>query len=141
MEKEIAKKEYELAFLMKDRNTEGAVETLVKQHGGDVAFKSPVAETHLAYPIKKMQQAFFGYMYFMAMPSQVEKIMHDANLSQTILRALVVTPPIGKGPATLRNTRSERTGKKVAEAPAAPAAVGGVLTNEALEEKLSEILK
>lgn len=141
MEKEIDKKEYELAFLMKDRNTESAVETLIKQHGGDVVFKSPVSETHLAYPIKKLNQGYFGYMYFMALPSQVEKIMHDANLSQAILRVLVVTPPIGKGPASLRNNRSERTGKKAAEPVAAPAVVGGILTNEALEEKLSEILK
>lgn len=141
MEKEIAKKEYELAFLMKDRNTEGVVEALVKQHGGDVVFKGPVAETHLAYPIRKMNQAYFGFMYFMAMPSQVEKMMHDANLNQAILRTLVLTPPIGKGSASLRANKSERTGKKAPEVVSAPATVGGILTNEALEEKLSEILK
>lgn len=140
MEKEIAKKEYELAFLMKDRNTEGVVDTLVKQYGGDVVFKGPVAETHLAYPIKKVQQAYFGYMHFAAMPDQVEKILKDANLNPAILRVLIITPPVGKGAVSLRNNQSERTGKKVAEV-AAPATVGGILTNEALEEKLSEILK
>ena len=140
MEKEIDKKEYEIAFLLKNRDTEGVVETLVKQHGGSVVFKGPVTETHLAYPIKKLQQAQFGYMYFSAMPEQVEKIMHDANLNQAILRVLIITPPIGKGRASLRNNRKERTGKK-AEEIAAPAVTGGILTNEALEEKLSEILK
>jgi ribosomal protein S6 len=140
MEKEIDKKEYELAFLLKNRDTESAVETLVKQHGGNIIFKSPVSETRLAYPIKKLQQAYFGYVYFMAMPNEVEKIMHDANLNQALLRVLVITPPVGKGPASLRNARVERTGKK-AEEVVAPAAVGGILTNEALEEKLSEILK
>lgn len=140
MEKEIDKKEYEIAFLLKNRDTEGVVENLIKQHGGSVVFKGPVAETHLAYPIKKLQQAQFGYMYFAAMPEQVEKIMHDANLSQEILRVLIITPPIGKGPASLRNNRKERTGKK-AEEVASPVVTGGILTNEALEEKLSEILK
>lgn len=140
MEKEIDKKEYELAFMMKDRNTESAVETLVKQHEGSVTFKSPLSETHLAYPIKKLHQAYFGYMHFVAMPGQVEKIVHDANLSQAILRVLVTTPPVGKGPASAKSARSEKNSKKVSEAPA-PAVVGGILTNEALEEKLEEILK
>lgn len=141
MEKEIDKKEYELAFLLKDRNTESVAENLVKQHGGEVTFKGPVTETALAYPIKKQKQAHFGYLHFTALPSEVEKMMHDANLNQAILRVLIITPPVGKGPVSLRASKSERNGKKSAEGASAPAVVGGMLTNEALEEKLEEILK
>ncbi len=140
MEQKTDKKEYEIAFLLKNHGTETVVENLLKQHGAEVILRGAVTETRLGYPIKKLNQAYFGYMHFSALPEQVEKIMHDANLNQAILRVLVTTPPVGKGSASLRDGRSERGAKKTAELPAAPA-VAGMLTNEALEEKLEEILK
>ncbi len=137
------KKEYEIAFFVKNKGGESAIETLLKQHESDVVFRGPVVETHLAYPIRKIHQGQFGYMHFAAMPDQIEKIVHEANLNQEILRVLVTTPPVGKGTASNRKNRKERTGraaKKPADA-VSPAIIGGILTNEALEEKLEEILK
>lgn len=138
MTKETNKKEYEIAFLVKNQNGGSAMENLLTSHGAEVSFKGPLAETRLAFPIKKFNQAHFGYFHFIADASAVEKIVHDSSLNQEILRTLVITPPIGKLPSG-RPPRSEKSSKK-SEA-AAPVAVGGMLTNEALEEKLEEILK
>ncbi len=133
------KKEYEISFVVKQKDGEAAMDALLKQHGAEVSFHSPVTETRLAYPIKKFHQAYFGYMHFIAAADAVEKLVHDANLNPAILRVLVVTPPVGKGAqAAVRKERTERPAKKTE--PAAPV-VGGMLTNEALEEKLEEILK
>ncbi len=138
MTQQANKKEYEIAFLLKSQDGVSVMENLLRQHGAEVSLKGPVTETRLAFPIKKFSQANFGYMHFIADASEVEKIVHDANLNQAILRVLVVTPPVGKMPSG-RPARSEKSSKK--SETAAPAAVGGMLTNEALEEKLEEILK
>ncbi|MBU6142302.1 30S ribosomal protein S6 [Patescibacteria group bacterium] len=132
------KKEYEISFVVKQKDGEGVVDGLLKQHGAEVVFRGPVTETRLSYPIKKFHQAYFGYMHFIAAADVVEKLVHDANLNPAILRVLVVTPPVGKGTQAPRKERTERPAKKMTET-AAP--VGGILTNEALEEKLEEILK
>ncbi len=134
------KKEYEISFVVKQKDGESAVDMLLKQYGAEVVFRSPVTETRLAYPIKKFHQAYFGYMHFIGAADAVEKIVHDANLNPAILRILVVTPPVGKGAQSARKERTDRPAKKSVET-AAPAVVGGMLTNEALEEKLEEILK
>lgn len=132
------KKEYEIAFLVKNQDGGSVMENLLRQHGAEVSFKGPLVETRLAFPIKKFSQASFGYMHFIGDASSVEKIVHDAGLNSAILRVLVVTPPVGKMPSG-RPARTEKSAKK--SETAAPAAVGGMLTNEALEEKLEEILK
>ena len=114
------------------------MENLLRQHGGEVTMKGPVAETRLAFHIKKFNQANFGYFHFTADAGAVEKIVHDSNLNSEILRTLVVTPPVGKLPSG-RPPRSEKFAKKPEVS--APVTVGGMLTNEALSEKLEEILK
>lgn len=138
MTKEVNKKEYEIAFLVKNQNGGSVMENLLRQHGAEVSLKGPLAETRLAFPIKKFSQAHFGYFHFIADAGSVEKIVHDSNLNTEILRTLIVTPPIGKLPSG-RPARSEKSAKK--SETAAPAATGGMLTNEALEERLEEILK
>ncbi len=136
--KETNKKEYEISFLAKNQDGGSVMENLLRQHGAEVSLKGPFAETRLAYPIKKFSQAHFGYLHFIASADAIEKIIHDANLNAAILRVLVVTPPIGKMPSG-RPARSERVSSKPEAV--TPAPVGGILTNEALSERLEEILK
>ncbi|MDE2001574.1 MAG: 30S ribosomal protein S6 [Patescibacteria group bacterium] len=134
-------KEYEISFVVKTQDGASAVEGLLGQHRMNVLFKSPVTETRLAYPIKKHATAFFGYMHAAGLPEEVSGLVHDANLNPEILRILVVTPPVGKE-MPVRSLRGEKSAKKaVPESAAAPVQPAGALTNEALSEKLEEILK
>lgn len=137
------KREYELSFLLKERGTEAAIETLVVQYGGEAYFKGPIMETRLAYPIKKQTQAYFGYLHFKGLPDAVEKLLQSLRLNQAVLRVLLVTPPIMKSEKSARDESAPRTAKITAAEAAAPVSSPktGMLTNEALEEKLEEILK
>lgn len=132
------KKEYEIAYLAKSQNGQAVMENVLNQHGCNVTLRGPLAETHLAYPIKKLNQAYFGYFHFLAMPDQIEKMNFDAKINPEILRVLTVVLS-GKKEQPVRSERPEKSAKKT-ESPV-PATVGGIMTNEALEEKLEEILK
>ena len=131
-------KSYEIAFLVKNPEEEKAVLDLLGQYKGRVLQKSALKETYLSYPIKKHTTAYLGYIQFELAPLEVEKLSQSLKLNPAILRYLAVTLPAIK-------KVSERTEKKPAEdaKSAKPAAVsaGPILTNEALEEKLEEILK
>ncbi len=134
------KREYELSFLLKSKDAEASLETLLKQYEAEISFKGPVIETRLAYPIKKQSQAYFGYMHFQVLPENAEKIMHSLKLNAAVLRALLVTPPIKRAEKAPRSSEDRQLKAKPAEvAPVVPK--NGALTNEALEEKLEEILK
>jgi len=97
--------------------------------------------------IKKQNLAHFSFIQFSAYPEIVEKISASLKLSPAVLRMLIITPPIMRSDKVARGSGEARSfrgsGKSAVSAEPAPPAVhkGGVLTNEALEEKLEEILK
>ena len=133
------KKQYEIAFMVKSQSGQAVMENILSQHSCNVILRGPLVETRLAYPIKKLNQAYFGYLHFSAMPDQVEKINFAVKINPEVLRALIVTLPEGKM-AEERGKRKEERSFKKTEIPVL-ATVGGIMTNEALEEKLEEILK
>ena len=113
--------------------------------GAEITFRVPPASIRLAYPLKKHETAYFGYIHFMALPSAVksvkEALAHDAK----VLRSLILTPAVKLMVREPRPDRSETVPKDkekpvgaIAEQKPAPEKV---MTNEALEKKLEEILK
>jgi len=145
MELKHDKKEYELSFLLKSRDGLATLETALKQIEAELFYTGAIVEMRLAYPIKKYNQANFGYFHFKALPENAEKLAKVLQLNPDLLRFLIVTPPITKTerPRTLSDSprlRSKASDAVIVVANNAPKS-GGVLTNEALEEKLEEILK
>jgi ribosomal protein S6 len=134
------KREYELSFLLKAKDAEAALESLLRQYETEVFFRGPVVEARLAYPIKKQLQAYFGYVHFRALPDTVEKLMQSLKLNASVLRTLLVTPPITRAEKPARAPEEKQVKLKPAEA-VLSVPKSGALTNEALEEKLEEILK
>jgi len=123
---------YEIAFLVKDPEEEKSIADLINQYKGKIFQTSPLKEVRLAYPIKKNTAAYFGYIQFELLPSDIEKISQSLKLNPLILRYLTITPPIMK--------RERRVEDKEYIKP--PAVVQKqALSNVALEEKLKEILK
>ncbi len=142
MDKKAEKKDYEISFVVKDQGGENSVSDILSQLEASVIYKSPVSEVYLSYPIKKNKHGYFGYFHFSAFPEAADKLGAALNLSQSVLRFLIVTPPVGvvekfhgQRPENRVSSRS-----KSAEVVSAPPK-SGMLTNEALEEKLEEILK
>lgn len=127
-------REYELGFLLKEEEGITVIRDLIARLGGSISFESEIRRIMLAYPIKKEQGAFFGFIYFSMLPEHTKELKHELQLASAVLRTLIVKDPIkkeypsggeGRGPR-----REEREEKK--EVPA--------VTNEELEKKLEEIL-
>ena len=141
MDKDYEKKEYELSFLLKNKEAESAIESLLGQYGAEIFLKNPSVEIKLAYPVKKHLQAYFGYFQFRSLAETLEKITQSLKLNPSVLRILAVTPPAVKNGRVRKSREDSRTSRvKPIEAVLMPVS-GGALSNEALEEKLEEILK
>ncbi|MBI3046309.1 MAG: 30S ribosomal protein S6 [Candidatus Harrisonbacteria bacterium] len=141
MDKDKEKKEYEIAILAKMPEV-SAVTDILNQYRAEIFYQSPVTEVRLAYPIKKQRQAYFGFFQFRAEPEAVEKIQQALKLNSSILRFLAVSSPIKKSEKLQRPAAEIKYSRSKPEPAAAESVpLGGILTNEALEEKLEEILK
>lgn len=142
MDKKAEKKDYELSFVVKNQGDENSVSDLLSQLEASVIYKSPVSEVYLSYPIKNNKHGYFGYLHFSASPEAVDKMGAAFNLNHLVLRFLIVTPPVGvaeKFHGQRPESRVSSRAKSTEVVSAAPKS--GMLTNEALEEKLEEILK
>ncbi len=125
-------KSYEISFLLKNPEGESAIVDLINQHKGKIIHKGSLKEIKLAFPIKKHSSAYFGYVQFELAPAQIEKVSQSLKLNPLVLRHLTITPPMIKKERRIESREREYV---------KPAAPQSVLTNEALEEKLEEILK
>ena len=138
-------KDYELAFLAVNQEGSQNLDALLKQYKAEALFKSPLKEWRLAYPVKKYNLAYFGFVNFRLDSTLTDKLSQSLKLQPDILRFLIITPPIIKEAKTAVRRFSKlesvkRPKAEIAEAEAVPS-MGGTLSNEALEQKLEEILK
>lgn len=119
-------KDYEIAFALISQEAAKEVVDALSQHQAEVFYQSPLVDLRLAYTIKKHASAQFGFCQFKASPETIEKINNVLGLNPNVLRFLIVTPP-GK----LASNAQPRQERKLAP----------VLSNEAIEQKIEEILK
>ncbi len=130
-EEKESERTYELSFLLSSEEAAKEISALLKRNGAEMTHESPVSSIRLAYPIKKLTSAFFGYVHFIAESEKIQLITNELKLKPQIVRMLLLTPP----PAP--PIRMSRPIREVETKPVLPAE----LTNEALEQKLEEILK
>ena len=128
-----SKNDYELAVLAPTAESVSEAWGIVKKYQAEIYHESQTNQIKLAYPIKKQGAAFFGYCQFLALPDEVVKIKNDLALMGSVLRFLITTPA-AKSASRDRKPVAPGTAPK----PGEPALT---LTNEALEQKLEEILK
>ncbi len=135
------KKEYEISYLLAAPETEQEVLSVLKKNGAEITHQKPSTSITLAYPIKKHPVAYFGFCHFNADASAIKPIDDILRLQKGLIRFLIITPPVkmavprltGDAGRPERPTAAGKPEKKVT----APAAI----SNEALSEKLEEILK
>ena len=131
------KKEYEISFLTTAEEGSAAVTKLIREKGGTLTLEGGLKKIALAYKIKKETEAFFGVYRFEMDGTGVKELEKDLLVTPLILRSIIIVPPKIKPQAPRRDPSAPRT------APAAPEKKAGteVLSNEALEKKIEEILQ
>mgnify|MGYP001590967962 CR=1 FL=1 len=137
---DIEKKKYEISFLAKTLAGGEVVEKTLQKYEAEIFDKGPFSEIKLAYPIKKYKQAYFGFIQFKTLPENADKIQQTLKLNAEILRVLLIAEPITKEEKSIRKV-TPKSDKEPVEGVNKVTHSSGMLTNEALEEKLEEILK
>lgn len=132
-----AERLYELAFLLKEPAAEKVITDIINRYKAAVIYKPPLKDIKLAYPIKKYLSAFFGFIQFKINPQDIQKIRESLKLEQSALRFLIIIPSAAKEKEIEKKTEIKR-GLKKEDKEISPKKV---LTNEALEKTLEEILK
>src|SRR3989344_445762 len=134
---------YEIGFLASDEGGAQAVLEALKRRGAEILLEGPVEKITLAYAVKHQTSAYFGYMHFRVAPDAVRVISDDAKGHTTILRSLVVTPPLMKPKPRWDGSKLRQRAPIGAAPQQAPEAPKGPmpLSNEALEKQIEEILK
>ncbi len=147
MDQETIKESYEVAFWTKDEN-DGSVKKVISKHGGEIIKEKPVQKMRLAYPIKKENFAFFGNIIFRMAPDKVIGFKTDANLEEGVLRYFFRRAKKNRtdgGSAREENQAAgsfrEKTRSFLGFRSEPKKGTEQVLTNEALEKKIEEILK
>ena len=130
------KKEYEISFLLATPEGEKELNGILAKLGAEVFFQKPASSIQLAYKIQRHSSAMFGYYHFRATPAVIKEMKDALNLATGVLRFLILTPPVKMPVATTEQV--ERGATRVEKKPVAESRM---LSNEALSEKLEEILK
>ncbi len=115
------------------------LEAVLAQFSVEIYARRQPISFKLAYPIKKQVNAYFGVFNFYALPGDAQKIRDALRGKKYLLRSLLVLSLPRIVPYIPRNEASSRP-TEVVEKPKVSTRPE-VLSNEALEEKLEEILK
>lgn len=135
---------YELTYLVRDEKDAIILRSILDRFEGKVSEEDELRKLQLSYPIEKEQYAFLGVLVFTMERKHSAELTTALNLEERVLRYIITNPIV--------RTRSEGTeeivlgGSPVAssqkeESPtSAPQESRDTLSNEALQEKIEEIL-
>lgn len=135
---EEGRKEYEISYLLTALDSEQEVVSVLKQNGAEIFHQKPATSVALSYVIKKHPSAYFGFCHFTAEAAAIKPIDETLKLKKSVLRFLIITPPVKMPAPRVMPGQPDVSGKPEKKV---PAAASTTLSNEALSEKLEEILK
>jgi len=89
------KRTYEAMFLLDGSNSEfeaaaRPIRAVLDRNEAEVLALKPWDERRLAYEIKGRRRGLYALAYFNADPERIKEIEHDCQLSEEILRALII---------------------------------------------------
>jgi|YNPMSStandDraft_1061717.scaffolds.fasta_scaffold13158_2 ribosomal protein S6 len=129
MENDIELRTYEISFLLKDpKDAEIIYDALNKFEAKILTHKEP-EKINLAYPIKKNDSAFWGYVYFEMHPENLVNFDKNLKTQQNILRYMIIKDPFIKQQSQPKPQPKQQEIPKKIE----------VLTNEELSRKIQEM--
>lgn len=128
---------YEIAFYTKEENS-APVKAAVAAHHGEVVGEKPFEKVRFEFKIEKESFAFMGTLRVTLAPEEVAPLSRALSLSPEVFRFLLTkyAPP--------KEGREEERKPLVGRRPSLPRLSPqepSVLTNEAIEKKIEEILK
>ncbi|OGY65100.1 MAG: hypothetical protein A3A04_01660 [Candidatus Harrisonbacteria bacterium RIFCSPLOWO2_01_FULL_40_28] len=135
-------REYELAVLLKGENALESLILILRKHGIVPDSQSPFERIRLAYPIKKENEAEFGFLCFKSLPDKIQLIDKELRLVSYALRFLLIAREkvVSHNISKHEEVSSAPTSPQITpESQAAPAK--NMLSNEELKARLEEILK
>ena len=137
---------YELTYLVRAEEESALLRRLFEVHGISLEREEQLSKIQLAYPIKGELYAFMGGTRFSASPSALQTLQAALRLEKGVLRYLLLHPapsapnsapgrgrPFGGGTSGRASFDANRAGKSGGEPT--------MLSNEALEKKIEEILQ
>ena len=137
-----SKSVYELVFLLREENNSTARQILEK-NGAEIISEKPFQKVRLAYLVKKQQYAFWSGFVLRVLPERVSAINHDFKMNESFLRHALGRVIIKQGETHKEGLDVKQTVEKrrplFSKEPVRQSET--VLTNEALEKKIEEILR
>jgi len=118
-------KDYEVSFLVGSDADAEVVMKHLSAHKAKVSSTGPINQVNLAYPIKKHDKAYFGYVRVSMPAAEVPKLTDAMRLDNKIIRSLVIM-------AVAKSEKQE-------SAPRARKSAPKEVSNEALEAKLAAL--
>jgi ribosomal protein S6 len=139
IKEDIDQKDYELAFLVKEEEDSREVLKLISQHKMGIRSDGPIKKIDLAYPIKHHRQAFFGYFRIFGEPAGAKLLEQDLRSNKVIIRFLLIA--LSSQKAVVEEMAKRSTPKMAAKRFIGAKEKQPVLSNEALEKKIEEMLQ
>ncbi|MEI6479228.1 MAG: 30S ribosomal protein S6 [bacterium] len=132
------KNRYELSFVTQSEEAT-SVKALLAKNNAQIVNERPISKIQLAYKINKQGYGFTGTTEFWANAESVVSLRKDLQLEKDVLRGIIIKlKEIKIGEVGVEEKSSEKT-------PSGPQRIrnmfSGVLSNEALEKKIEEILQ
>lgn len=136
-------RDYEVGFLGLAESAAEEIKNFLEGEGARIVSVNKINSITLAYPIGKHRTAFFGSVQFALAPDKIKMISDKLSFLKNMLRFLVVAAP-PKKPVPAVREKSGAGGVDLVKRPVEEKkerASKEVLSNEALEQKLEEILR
>ena len=134
-------KKYDISFIQKSED--GVIaRALIEKHGGVILNERPLVKLRLSYPIRKETQGFLGTIECTLPREAVTRVSSDAKLDHDILRFLIgIQKEIKEKNNRIDDEERVPKKKKIGTASKPKGGFNTTLSNEALQEKLEEILQ
>jgi len=133
-------RKYEIMVLAKEDIKEELTSFLLKNKANILEI-SDFNKIQLSYPIKKEKFAYMGVSTFELLPSLVENLKNDLKFNNNLLRFIITKVELkGKDNKKVKSKLKEEALSLEAKKEKKSSVDSSILTNEALQEKLKEIL-
>ncbi|MGE4619061.1 MAG: 30S ribosomal protein S6 [Planctomycetota bacterium] len=101
---------------------ESSIRSIIDQHGGVIEHAEKWPEQRLAYEVNGAKRGVYFLTYFRSDPQSVAPIRSDAQLSEKIMRLLIIQEPFLEEEMTKRKELAKRRNAEPAPAAAADSA-------------------
>ncbi|MDP2629451.1 MAG: 30S ribosomal protein S6 [Candidatus Harrisonbacteria bacterium] len=136
---------YEIGFLLHLSSSSELIKDALTKAKADIVKEGPVRAITLAYPVEKQAKAEFGYIHFrLEDPQDTANISEALRFNNEVLRTLIVRLPeqsMVRSAKGRKNTLRTKSGESAEEKKEERVRNLDSLSNEALEEKLEELVQ